>query len=173
MIEPSKSSNQPAVGISGRKIVYDEDGKPCRSCNTLLDFQLATGKVSSASSLPTTKKSDSNTASYAKVDPPDVEQLGRSSWNLLHSIAASYPKIPTTTQKGEMKQFMTIFSHVYPCTWCAKDFEKFVHDNAPRVDSREELSKWMCEAHNDVNRKLGKQTFDCNLWEKRWKDGWD
>lgn len=111
--------------------------------------------------------------SYAKVDPPDVVELGKSSWNLLHSITAKYPSKPTDQQKSEMKQFLTIFSHIYPCNWCAADFEKFIKKNAPKVDSREELGRWMCEAHNDVNAKLKKEQFDCNLWAKRWKDGWD
>jgi len=26
----------------------------------------------------------------------------------------------------------------------------------------------MCEAHNEVNRKLGKGEFDCGRWEERW-----
>ncbi|SCU90943.1 LAME_0E10594g1_1 [Lachancea meyersii CBS 8951] len=171
MIEPGQS--RPAKSdFSGRKIVYDEDGKPCRSCNTLLDFQLATGKIGTSRVQNSTQKI-SKAEPYAKDDPPDVELLGRSSWNLLHAVAASYPKAPTDLQKTEMKQFMTIFSHVYPCWWCAKDFDKFIRENAPRVDSREELGKWMCDAHNDVNRKLGKPIFDCNLWEKRWVNGWD
>ncbi|CEP61752.1 flavin-linked sulfhydryl oxidase LALA0_S03e10176g [Lachancea lanzarotensis] len=168
----SSSQNPSAQGLSGRKIVYDEDGKPCRSCNTLLDFQLATGKIGSTSSKNAGPKND-KTEVYAKVDPPDVETLGNSSWTLLHAITASYPKQPNDTQKGEMKQFMTIFSHVYPCWWCAKDFENFMRNNAPKVESREELGRWMCAAHNDVNKKLGKPIFDCNLWEKRWVDGWD
>lgn len=110
---------------------------------------------------------------YTKVDPPDVEQLGRSSWTLLHAAAANYPVKPSDEQKGEMKQFLNIFSHIYPCNWCAKDFEKYIRENAPKIESREELGRWMCEAHNKVNTKLRKPKFDCNFWEKRWKDGWD
>lgn len=111
--------------------------------------------------------------SYTKVEPPDVEELGRSSWDLLHSITARYPTRPTEQNKAEMKQFLTLFSHVYPCSWCATDFEKFITKHAPKVDSREELGRWMCEAHNEVNAKLNKERFDCNFWAKRWKDGWD
>ncbi|AMD22932.1 HHR163Wp [Eremothecium sinecaudum] len=172
-MDDNKSESK-VVGPSGRKIVYDKDGKPCRVCNTMLDFQFATGgtagKVASSSKSPA---SEIPNGSYARIDPPDVEQLGRSSWTLLHSIAARYPEAPSTTQKQEIKQFMTIFSHIYPCNWCAKDFEEFIRNNAPRVDSREELGRWLCEAHNDVNKKLGKEEFNCNLWTKRWVDGWD
>ena len=33
------------------------------------------------------------------------------------------------------------------------------------------LGRWMCEAHNEVNRKLGKGEFDCSRWEERWRTG--
>ena len=44
--------------------------------------------------------------------------------------------------------------------------------NEPRVEGRDALGRWMCEAHNDVNRKLGKREFDCSRWEERWRTGW-
>ncbi|AET41621.1 flavin-linked sulfhydryl oxidase Ecym_8345 [Eremothecium cymbalariae DBVPG len=159
------------VGPSGRKIIYDKDGKPCRSCNTLLDFQFVSKTVS-----PTPQSEKGNIEGskvYKKVDPPDVEQLGRSSWTLLHTVAATYPEVPSDHQKKEMNQFMNIFSHVYPCSWCGKDFEDYIRNNAPKVDSREELGKWLCDAHNEVNEKLGKEKFNCDLWKKRWVDGWN
>ena len=44
--------------------------------------------------------------------------------------------------------------------------------NEPKVGGREEFGLWMCNAHNEVNRKLGKEVFDCGLWKERWRDGW-
>ncbi|KAL6941931.1 Flavin-linked sulfhydryl oxidase of the mitochondrial IMS [Hanseniaspora vineae] len=164
------------IGVTGRKIIYDEDGKPCRSCNTLLDFQMVTGKISStaipAHTSNTSAGPELKSASY-KQDPPDVEELGKSTWTFLHSVAAKYPKAPNKEQQGDMKNFINIFSKLYPCSWCADDFKDYIAQNAPKVGSRDELGKWFCEAHNEVNVKLGKEKFDCNLWEKRWKDGWE
>lgn len=37
-----------------------------------------------------------------------------------------------------------------------------------RAGSRRELQLWMCEAHNAVNRSIGKPTFNCALVEARW-----
>lgn len=45
-------------------------------------------------------------------------------------------------------------------------------ENRVRTESREEFGRWMCEAHNGVNRKLGKKEFDCERWEERWRTGW-
>lgn len=43
--------------------------------------------------------------------------------------------------------------------------------NEPRVAGRGDFGRWMCEAHNEVNRKLGKRQFDCGKWEVRWREG--
>ncbi|KAI3404838.2 ERV1 [Candida oxycetoniae] len=179
----------PQFGASGRRIIYDKDGKPCRACNTLLDFQLATGKSSKsrkekkehgqstesssstiASTMPSTT---SGTSYYTKVDPPDVTKLGRSSWSLLHSIAATYPEEPTTKQQQDMKSFLNLFAGFYPCWFCGEEFGKYMEKHKPDTGSQDDLGKWLCDAHNAVNKRLGKPKFDCQFWKKRWKDGWD
>ncbi|QRG38223.1 hypothetical protein FDK38_002622 [Candidozyma auris] len=175
--EVSAPQDKPVFGASGRKIIYDKDGKPCRSCNTLLDFQMATGGMKKAPQKAKTEvaapAASKETEAYAKVDPPDVEKLGRSSWTLLHSIAATYPENPSNKQQADMRQFLKLFGNFYPCWFCAEDFEKYMAKNEPTTDTQDHLGKWLCEAHNDVNKKLGKPEFDCDLWKKRWKDGWE
>ena len=42
----------------------------------------------------------------------------------------------------------------------------------PNVENQKGLSKWLCDMHNIVNVKLGKEVFDCNRVNERWKDGW-
>jgi len=39
------------------------------------------------------------------------------------------------------------------------------------LKSQEGFGRWMCKAHNAVNRKLGKGEFDCEFWRRRWVDG--
>jgi FAD-linked sulfhydryl oxidase len=105
--------------------------------------------------------------------PPDVAQLGRSSWTLLHSITAQYPEKPSFEKQAETSTFMKTFAKLYPCWHCAGDFQEWMaNGNAPRVSSRDEFGRWMCEAHNAVNVKLGKTAFDCGKWEERWRTGW-
>ena len=135
----------------------------CRTCNKLSDFMSA-------------KKSRISAPAVAVAPPPncppDVEELGRSSWTLLHSMAATYPEKPTVTEQQDVSQFMGLFSKLYPCWSCAADFREFIKASRVRTESRDEFGKWLCEAHNDVNRKLGKKEFDCGRWQERWKDGW-
>jgi FAD-linked sulfhydryl oxidase len=106
--------------------------------------------------------------------PPDVEALGRSSWTLLHSITASYPAQPDPQLQSETRSFLHTFSKLYPCWHCAGDFRDWMAQpgNAPRVGNRDEFGRWMCEAHNAVNVKLGKREVDCSKWEERWRTGW-
>ncbi|KAF1963419.1 hypothetical protein CC80DRAFT_498612 [Byssothecium circinans] len=122
-------------------------------------------KTRATTTAPTTLPSDC---------PPDVEQLGRSSWTLLHSITATYPEKPPLSLQAETRTFMTTFAKLYPCWHCASDFQEWMRKdgNAPRVSSREEFGRWMCDAHNAVNVKLGKKEFDCARWEERWRTGW-
>jgi FAD-linked sulfhydryl oxidase len=108
--------------------------------------------------------------------PPGVEELGRSTWTLLHSMAAAYPEKADTQQQKDMQGFLELFSRLYPCRVCAEDFQVWMGQpsgrNEPKLGGRAEFGWWMCEAHNEVNRKLGKEEFDCRLWEERWRTGW-
>lgn len=153
-------------------VVLDEDGKPCRTCNTLTDFQQAMFSKGPSIS-PSNMTAQEKTPQGFRDEPPDGGQLGRNTWTLLHSVAAYYPMKPSSTQKEEMVQFLKTFSHFFPCKPCARDFEDYLGENKPKVEGREALSLWMCDAHNAVNTKLGKPTFDCRLWKARWRDGWE
>lgn len=149
----------------------------CRSCTSVKSW-MAMAKQHPNTTDQTKTKSSHVPATIASTElpedcPPDVEQLGRSSWTLLHTIAASYPEQPTFSQQSEVRQFISLFSKLYPCWVCAGDFQAWIKSgNEPRVGNRDELGRWMCAAHNAVNEKLGKSTFDCNLWQQRWRTGW-
>lgn len=103
--------------------------------------------------------------------PPDVEQLGRATWTFLHTTAAYYPDKPTPTQRANMLMLLRSLPIVYPCNWCATDFGEEIEKSKPDVSSRVALSHWLCEQHNIVNNKLGKEKFDCAKTDERWKDG--
>jgi len=75
-----------------------------------------------------------------------------------------------------MSQFLRIFARIYPCWSCAADFRGWMAqpgtaDLAAVVRGRATLGRWLCDAHNDVNAKLGKKLFDCSKWEERWRTG--
>jgi FAD-linked sulfhydryl oxidase len=64
--------------------------------------------------------------------PLDRNELGRSSWDLLHSIAANYPEHPTDQQMSQMRALLEAISVFYPCIHCAVDFQKSIKQSPPR-----------------------------------------
>ncbi|KAG4305985.1 hypothetical protein PORY_000895 [Pneumocystis oryctolagi] len=144
--------------------------KRCRICMSFKDWIQQQG-----STLPGKHKvSTANGIEWADC-PPDSESLGRATWTFLHTMAANYPELATAEEQSEMRNFLTIFAKRYPCIYCAQDFREWMHqkENEMMVSGRKELSLWMCKAHNEVNRKLGKPIFDCIKWKERWLDGWN
>ncbi|KDQ61492.1 hypothetical protein JAAARDRAFT_150222 [Jaapia argillacea MUCL 33604] len=103
--------------------------------------------------------------------PPDVEQLGRATWTFLHTTAAYYPNKPSPAQRANMLNLLHSLPILYPCSWCALHLGQEMKVHPPDVSNRARLSRWLCERHNDVNVRLGKEVFDCGKTDERWKDG--
>ncbi|WWC88725.1 uncharacterized protein L201_003638 [Kwoniella dendrophila CBS 6074] len=175
-------------------LILDENGKVCKVCNTWADIsKIKKKKVSSnsdeskgnisssglgsmagfASMMNSSPSSSSTIIKDRKDCPADNELLGRSTWTFLHTTASYYPLKANERQQIQMKNLLESLSIFYPCNWCSKDFQKDIIKNPPIVNGRENLMKWLCERHNEVNRKLQKPEFICEtkILDQRWKDG--
>merc|ERR1739841_148892 len=145
-------------------------GRPCRACNDFKSFM---------KNVPTPGgQTEGGGETVARDDPhhqcpPDRMELGSRSWSLLHSVAAYFPSQPTLQQQEDARNFMHLFSRLYPCSDCAEDMRSDLAESPPQVTSASEFSLWLCQLHNKVNIKLGKPEFDCSKVFQRWRDGWD
>ncbi|KAG0029717.1 hypothetical protein BGZ81_003508 [Podila clonocystis] len=184
---PSNTSTALPPGM-----VLGPDGKPCRTCTDWKSWskigKAAKNKESSSSSSPT-GTTNTKTATAAAVGsaaavaaatssfnyeaecPADREVLGRATWTFLHTMAAYYPDKPSAMEQSTMKSLLGSFSQFYPCGPCAEHLRQEMKTDPPKVESRKELTWWMCGMHNKVNEMLGKDIFDCNKVDERWKDG--
>lgn len=89
------------------------------------------------------------------------QDLGRSTWKLLHNILGRYPEKPTDTEKESLKQFFNVFVKVYPCGDCAVHFQKLLEKYPPQVENKQAAATWGCNIHNKVNERLNKPIYDC------------
>ncbi|XP_053607079.1 FAD-linked sulfhydryl oxidase ALR [Plodia interpunctella] len=161
----------------------DDEEKPCRACSDFKTWAKQRKQNGSGSSSTKTFESPHKQgSSEVSASPPeltkrgdcplDKDELGKSTWGFLHSMASYFPDYPTKIQSENMSRFFYIFAQFYPCEPCALDFQEDIMKNPPMTKSREELAKWLCERHNTVNKKLNKPIFDCSKVRERWRDGW-
>lgn len=101
--------------------------------------------------------------------PPDIAELGRGTWTLLHTMAAYYPEQASAAQQRDTFQLLDALSRTFPCRWCADDFADSMRQRPPQLATRSQFAQWLCEAHNQVNAKLNKPSFDCALVDRRWR----
>lgn len=105
-------------------------------------------------------------------DPPTTrESLGRATWTFLHTLAATHPAAPSSASSGRLARFVRDFSHIYPCDPCASSLrvilERMPPENAARAGGSA-FADYMCRVHNEVNKELGKDEFDCGKVGERW-----
>merc|ERR1711953_694822 len=50
------------------------------------------------------------------------EELGRGTWNLIHSITFKYPESPSQDDKKDAMQFINLLAKLYPCQECSMHF---------------------------------------------------
>ena len=147
--------------------------KPCKACTDFKSFMKVGPKKETK----------------VKECPPDVNEIGRGSWTLLHTMSVYLPENELSTQqKSDVKNFMSILSRyleplylspfliqsffrTYPCFHCADDLKKDLKEDPPKVQTGKEYAQWLCQLHNKVNVKLGKPEFDCSKVYDRWRDG--
>lgn len=98
----------------------------------------------------------------------DPETLGRATWTFLHTLAASQPPTLTEKEQSRLRRFISDFSNLYPCAPCAESFRDILGHHPPNTASGPKFADWMCKVHNEVNKELGKEEFDCSLLADRW-----
>jgi FAD-linked sulfhydryl oxidase len=146
-----------------------KDLEDCDTCDTLKIFKKMQEKNSIENKPMKPPIILSSNDFWKARSPPDMDELGNCGWTLLHTMAAYFPEKPSQKKKAEMKNFLESFAKVYPCKHCAKDFQQILQTLPLKLENQNEFAHWMCQAHNHVNKKLGKPEFDCSKVNERWR----
>lgn len=93
---------------------------------------------------------------------------GPAAWTFLHSIAHSYPFLPSETEKSEMLSFLPLFCSQLPCPRCRSHCTLYMLKNLDdlAVSSRDRIVRFMHDFHNEVNRRTGKREVSFEEHEK-------
>ena len=95
-------------------------------------------------------------------------ELGKAGWLILHAMSVKYPLQPTEKDKDRMRAFLKYFSEQYPCSECANHFVKYLQVHPPLLECRDDISRYLCQLHNEVNKFLKKPIFDCDTIYDVW-----
>ena len=86
---------------------------------------------------------------------------GPSLWHSLHTMSFNYPVKPSVEEKRNYYKFFLSLKHVLPCKYCRLNYSKnlkAVPLTMKTMKSRDTLSKWLYELHEEINRMLGKKS---------------
>ena len=50
--------------------------------------------------------------------PIGIEELGNSTWNLLHTLAENFPEYPNEREQSQLGDFVKLLATLYPCQHC-------------------------------------------------------
>ena len=167
--QSSSSLDDDCDGCIGLKALTREMAAKKRNQNANSSSNNVDSNLTSSENASTSVVEDQSSWPVRKA--PDIVELGNGTWTLLHTMAAYYPDRPNVEQQEQTVEFIHSLSNVFPCSWCASDFRTSLRARPPQVDSRQAFALWLCHAHNEVNEKLGKPSFDCSLeaLDRRWR----
>lgn len=84
-------------------------------------------------------------------------------WMTLHSIATSYPELPTPAEKQLMSSWLDMFRDTITCVHCRDHFTKMLASYRSQfpgfLNTRHDFAMFSFRAHNTVNRRLSKPMY--------------
>jgi len=92
-----------------------------------------------------------------------LNEVGRSGWHFIHSLAANYPEKPIFREKYSLYGFFDTIINFYPCEKCRKHLAYNINKHWLRNDNKTDLSMFACYLHNEVNKQQGKDLFPCDM----------
>jgi hypothetical protein len=99
--------------------------------------------------------------------PLQREDAGRAAWTIMHHRSSLYSDSPSEKDKKMMKDFL--YENFRSIALLCKDCKKHIRDYLksrplePALKNKKALSKYLCEFHNAVNERQGKDIVNCHL----------
>jgi hypothetical protein len=96
---------------------------------------------------------------------------GPSAWMFLHSVTFTYPVHPSEKDKRRYKDFFEQLCYVLPCKDCCLHYQKELTNTGleQAIASRDSLTRWLVDVHNNVNERLGKRVVTYKSVKKQYE----
>lgn len=93
-----------------------------------------------------------------------LEKWGPCAWKYMHVSSWCYPETPTDAEKQNMFVFLFSLARTLPCKRCRAHWLSYLNAKLQNIhtehlQTREQLTHFLVNAHNDVNARLGKPTM--------------
>jgi hypothetical protein len=91
----------------------------------------------------------------------------------MHTITYAYPESGASKQQQQdMANFFYAIGRVIPCVECRKHYFEMLRASPVEMSlgSRAELTHWLIDRHNEVNRRLGKPVVDYAFVDAKFSD---
>lgn len=80
-----------------------------------------------------------------------ANEWGPGAWKFLHAATFAQEETISAEQQERLKMFFELIGHVLPCGKCQEHYRSYCKDHPVQVGTREELSRWLVDLHNQVN----------------------
>tara|TARA_B110000879_G_C11179023_1_gene517418 strand:- start:260 stop:790 length:531 start_codon:yes stop_codon:yes gene_type:complete len=82
-------------------------------------------------------------------------------WHTLHTISFNYPVKPSDIQKRDYMNYFKSLGKVLPCKYCRDNYKENLKKNPITMNvlkNRSNLSMWVYNLHEIINKNLGKKS---------------
>ena len=93
------------------------------------------------------------------MSTPDPRRWGPIYWDMMHSVALTYPILPSAEKMEWASQMIESLVANLPCPGCRLHAVEYVKNNPTNTTSRIEFATWVNDFHNTVNRRFNKREF--------------
>lgn len=95
----------------------------------------------------------------------DPREFGPHYWYLYEQVGNQLPDAPNRSDRILAKSAVETITRLLPCDSDCKQFTYNYFNHTPlNFDSRKDYKQSLCTFHNAVNKKVGKEERDCNVY---------
>jgi hypothetical protein len=99
---------------------------------------------------------DNDGGALRQLQPCGPPCWGPVQWLALHQMLRGYPEQPSDAKRTALAAYVTALADVLPCESCSGHWRALLAQSPVDTSSRTAALKWSIDAHNTVNKRLGK-----------------